>query len=70
MLSSHAQTKQFKSENTDCTVTRDYIKNKISVRLNIGVDGIQLKSVGQINELIDLLREVRDDINDDVTRKN
>jgi len=70
MLSNHSQTKQFKSKTADCIVVRDFITNNMNVRLNIGVDGVQLKSVDQINELIELLQEVREDVNSDVKRED
>jgi hypothetical protein len=69
MLSEHIKTKTFSADGIKCTVTRDYVSAKQSVFLYLGDSkGQSLKSIQHINELIELLKEVRHDIEDDVAR--
>lgn len=69
MLSTHNETKEFERGPAKVTITRDFVSEKLNVRLDIGDSGTQLKSVTDIDDMISLLEEVKDDIKDDIKKE-
>lgn len=67
MITENKQTKIFKIGEASVTISKDLITGKMSVRFTMPT---QLGSVKQIDELIELLRETREEIEDDAKTKN
>ncbi len=67
MLTKHLQEKIFQHGESGVTIIKDLITNKISVKFKMPT---QLTSVKQIDGLIELLRETREEIENDLKRKD
>lgn len=67
MLTKHLQEKIFQHGESGVTITKDLITNKISVKFKMPT---QLTSVKQIDGLIELLRETREEIENDLKRND
>ena len=67
MLTQHTQEKIFQHGESGVTISKDLLTNKISVKFKMPT---QLTSVKQIDGLIELLRETREEIENDTERKD
>lgn len=67
MITEHNQTKVLKEGEASVTISKDLITGKMSVRFAMPT---QIGSVKQIDGLIELLRETREEIENDSTTKD